>query len=145
MAVTAFMYGLSLNSTFNKEADWNSDTIKCMLTTSTYTPNQDTHQYKSSVTNEISGTGYTATGTTLTNPAIAYNTGTNVFNFDADDAVWASASFTARNGVVYDSTPGTDATRPLLSYVDFGADQTVSSATFTIQWAAAGIVTITVS
>ena len=145
MAVTAFMFGPSLMSTFNKEADWNSDTIKCMLTTSTYVPNQDTHQYKSSVTNEITGTGYTATGTTLTNPTILYTGATNVFNFDADDAVWSGASFTARIAVVYDSTPATDATRPLLSYVDFGADQTVASATFTIQWATAGIVTITVS
>jgi hypothetical protein len=146
VAVTAFLYGLTFTSTFNKEADWNTDTVKCMLTTSTYVPNQDTHQYKSSVTNEVTGTNYTATGTTLTTPAFAYNTGTNVWSFDTDDAVWTTATITGiRIAVVYDSTPASDATRPLLSYVDMGGDQTVSAANFTVQWAAAGIATVTVS
>jgi hypothetical protein len=144
-AVTAFWYGKAFLSFFNKEADIDTDTIKTMLTTSTYVPNQDTDQYKSSVTNEVSGTGYSAGGTTLTTPVQAYTGGTNVWNFDADDAVWSSSTITARIAVVYDSTPGTDATRPLISYVDFGGDNSTSSGTFTVQWAAAGIVKVTVS
>ena len=144
MAVTAFFYHKTFLSHFNKESDINSDTIKCMLTTSTYTPSKTAHDYKDDVTNEVSGTGYTATGTTLTTPVQAYD-GTSIWNFDADDAVWTSSSITARNAVVYNSTPGTDATRPLLSYVDFGGDNTTSSATFTVQWSASGIVKVTVS
>lgn len=140
------MYGLAFNSVFNKEADYNSDTIKTMLTTVTYVPNQDTHQYKSSVTNEVTGTNYTATGVTITTPTLAYNTGTNVFNFDADDAIWTTATISGiRIAVVYDSTPATDATRPLLSYVDMGGDQTVSAANFTVQWSASGIAAVTVA
>lgn len=54
------LYGNVLLKALNKEVDWDSDTIKVMLTTSSYTPNQDTHIYKSSVTNEVTGTGYTA-------------------------------------------------------------------------------------
>lgn len=145
MAVTAFWFGLAFKSTFNKELDIDTDVVKCMLTTVTYVPNQDTHQYKSSVTNEVVGTGYTATGTTLTTPVQAYAGGTNVWNFDADDAVWAGSSITARIAVVYDSTPGTDATRPLLSYVDFGGDNTTSSGTFSVIWDVNGIIKVTVS
>ena len=145
MAVTAFWYGKAFLSVFNKEVDINSDTIKVMLTTSTYTPNQDTHDYKDDVTNEVSGTGYSAGGVTLTTPVMAYTGGTNTWNFDADDAVWTTATFTARNAVMYDSTPGSDATRPLLSYVDFGADQTVAAADFKIIWNASGIVQVVVS
>lgn len=146
MAVTAFLFGQTFMSTFNKEADWNSDTIKCMLTTVTYVPNQDTHQYKNSVTNEVSGTNYTAAGTTITTPTILYTGGTNVFNFDADDALWTTATISGiRIAVVYDSTPATDATRPNLMYVDMGGDQSVSSANFTIQWNASGIAQVTVS
>lgn len=146
MAVTAFIFGNLFMSTFNKEADWNSDVMKCMLTTSTYVPNQDTHQYKSSVTNEVTGTNYTAAGTTITTPTILYTGATNVFNFDADDALWTTATITGiRIAVVYDSTPATDATRPLASYVDMGGDQSVSAANFTIQWAAGGVFTVTVS
>lgn len=144
MAVTAFVYGLAPKSMTNKEIDWDTDTIKCMLTTSTYTPNQDTHQYKSSVTNEVSGTGYTATGVTLTATTATYTSGTNTLALDAADAAWTGASFTARYAVVYDATPATDATRPLICWVDFGADQVVAG-NFTITWAAGGIVTITVS
>jgi hypothetical protein len=145
MAVTAYWYGQAFLSVFNKELDIDTDTIKCMLTTSTYSPNQDTHRYKSSVTNEVSGTGYTAGGVTLTSVVQSYTGATNVWAFDADDATWTSASFTARYAVVYDSTPATDATRPLLTYVDFGGDQTVNGANFTVQWDPAGIAKVTVS
>jgi hypothetical protein len=144
-AVTALWYGNAFISLANKLVDIDSDTIKTMLTTSTYVPNQDTDDFKNDVTNEVSGTGYSAGGTTLTTPASLYTGGTNVWNFDADDAVWASSTITARNAVIYDSTPGTDATRPLISYVDFGGDNSTSSGTFTVQWAAGGIVKVTVS
>ena len=42
--------------------DWLNDTIKVMLVTSAYTPDQDAHDFKDDITNEISGTGYTAGG-----------------------------------------------------------------------------------
>lgn len=126
--------------------DIDTDTIKCMLTTVAYVPDQDAHSFKSSVTNEhASSGGYTATGTTLTTPSATYTNGTNVWRFDADDAVWTSSTITARIAVVYDSTPGTDATRPLISYVDFGADQSTNGGDFKIVWDANGIVKVTVS
>jgi len=145
MAVTGKIFGLFFKSLANKEVDWDSDTIKCMLCTSAYTPDQDTHQYKSSVTNEVTGTGYTAGGATLTNPTVTYTAATNKLVLDADDASWASSTLTARIAVVYDSSPATDATRPLAVYQDFGADVSTTAGTFTVQWAAAGIVEITVA
>lgn len=143
MAVTALVYGKFLSSLANKEVDLDTDTLKIMLCTSTYTPNQDTHQYKSSVTNEVTGTGYTATGATLGSVAVSYTAGTNVFMLDAADAVWTTATITARYAVIYDASPATDATRPLICYIDFGADVTATAGDFTIQFDAAGIVTIT--
>lgn len=145
MAVTAKFYGLVFSSAFNKEIDFNSDAIKVMLCTSTYTPNQDTHQYKSSVTNEVTGTGYTAGGATIATPSFSYTAGTNVFAIDGGDVSWASSTITARYAVIYDSTPATDATRPLIAYVDFGADVSSSAGTFSITWDAAGIATVTVA
>lgn len=145
MAVTAFQYGLFQKSVWNKEIDIDTDTIKVMLCTSTYAPNQDTHQYKSSVTNEVTGTGYTAGGATLASTVVAYTAGTNTLNFDAADTVWSSSTITARYAVVYDSTPGTDATRPLICYVDFGADVVSSGGNFTIVWDTLGIISVTVA
>lgn len=145
IAVSAKWYGLAFKSLFNKEIDIDTDTLKLMLCTSTYTPNQDTHQYKSSVTNEVTGTGYTAGGATVGSITVAYNTGTNVLSIDGADVTWSSSSITARYAVLYDSTPATDATRPLIGYVDFGADVTSTAANFAVVWDAAGIATVTVS
>jgi hypothetical protein len=145
VAVTAKMYGLCLSSLWNKEIDWNTDTSRVMLCTSAYVPNQDTHRYKSDVTNEITGAGYTASGVGLTDVSAVYNTSTNTLTLDADDAQWTSATFTARYAVVYDSSPAGDSTRPLLGYVDFGADVSVVAGAFTVAWDPTGIFTFTVS
>ena len=144
MAVTAKLYGKMFLAAFNKEIDILDDAIKVMLTTSTYTPDQDTHDYKDDVTNEVSGTGYTATGATLANDTLTYTAGTNVIKYDADDATWATATITARTAVVYDSTPGSDATRPLICYQQESGDIVSTGGTFTVAWHADGIFTITV-
>src|SRR5687767_8038701 len=45
----------------NKEVDWDSDALVWTQHTSSYTPNQDTHEFVSDLTNELStGGGYTA-------------------------------------------------------------------------------------
>lgn len=49
----AKVYGLALQSMLNKEIDYDTDTIKAMLAPPGFVPDQDTHRYKSSVT-EIS-------------------------------------------------------------------------------------------
>lgn len=143
MAVTAKMYGPFLQSLANKEVDLDSDTLKVMLCTSAYTPNQDTHRYKSDITNEIAGTGYTAGGVTLTSVAVTYTGATNTLMLDSADPSWPSSTITARYAVYYDSSPASDATRPLISYVDFGADVSSTAAAFTLQLDPAGIVTLT--
>lgn len=144
MAVVAAIFAPFFAALTNKEVDLLDDAIKCMLTTSTYTPAQDTHDYKNDVTNEVSGAGYTATGVTLANDTFSYNAGTNTYTYDADDAVWAGSTITARRAVVYDSTPGTDATRPLICYQSSDADIVSSGGEFRVQWHANGIFTITV-
>lgn len=144
MAVTAAWYGNAFVSVFNKLIDIDTDVIKTMLTTSSYAFSQDADDFKSDVTNEVTGTNYVATGTTLTTPVSLYTGGTNVWNFDADDAIWATSTITARVAVVYDSSPASDATRPLLSYVNFGADQSSSGGTFQITWNSGGLFKVTV-
>jgi len=140
------LYGQFLSQALNKEIDWDTDTIKVALLTNAYTPDQDAHNYLDDViANEVSGTGYTAGGNTLANKTNAYNAGTNVIVLDADDTTWSSSTITARYAVVYDATPATNATKPLIGYVDFGSDQSSSNGNFTITWDATGIVRITVA
>lgn len=145
MAVTALLYGSFPAKLANKEIDWDSDTIKVALATSTYTPNQDTHDYFNDITNEVTGTGYTAGGATLGSKTVNYTSGTNTQAFDAADTSWTTSTITARYAIIYDATPGTAATNPLIGYVDFGADVSSTAGTFTITWDAAGIFTISVA
>jgi hypothetical protein len=141
------LYGQFLSQALNKEIDWDTDTIKVALLTNAYTPDQDAHNYLDDViTHEVTGaTGYTAGGNTLANKTNTYNSSTNVIILDADDTTWSSSTITARYAVVYDATPSTNATRPLIGYVDFGSDQSSSNGNFTITWDATGIVRITVA
>ena len=138
------LYGNFLVKALNKEVDWDTDTIKVALTTSSYTPNQDTHDYFNDVTNEVTGTGYTAGGNTLSSKTITYDDANNVIVLDAADTTWASSTITARYAVVYDST-GTSSTSALIGYVDFGSDQSSTNGNFTITWDATGIVRVTVA
>ena len=140
------LYGNFVVKSFNKEIDWDSDTIKVALLTNAYTPNQDGHDYFDDVVaNQVTGTGYTSGGNTLANKTNVYNSSTNVIVLDADDTTWASSTITARYAVIYDATPATDATRPLIGYVDFGSDQSSSNGNFTITWDSTGIVRVTVA
>lgn len=145
MAVSAKFYGKFFNSAFTKKVDLSADTIKVMLCTSSYTPDQDTHDFKDDVTAEVTGTGYTAGGATLGSPSLTYTGGTNTLAFDGADVSWAASTLTARYAVVYDSTPGTDATRPLIMYVDFGADVSTTAGTLQLTWDSAGLCSVTVA
>lgn len=144
MAVTAKFYGPAFKHLQNGDIDLDTNTIKVALLTSSYTPSQ-AHESATDLTlasNEVTGTGYTARGATLSSVTISY--ATLVTTFDAADTAWTSSTITARYAVVYKDT-GTDSTSWLIGYIDFGADQTSSAGTFTIQWNASGIATVTVS
>jgi hypothetical protein len=145
VAVTAKLYGNFVTKLANKEIDLDSDTLKVMLCTSSYTPDQDAHIYKSAVTNEVTGTGYTAGGATLASVTVGYNAATNTFTLDSADPSWANSTITARYAVFYDDTPSTSATKPLIAYWDFGADVSSSGGPFTLTIDAAGIATFTVA
>lgn len=142
MAVTMQHYGQGLlglwSATAARRIDVVGDTIKVSLHTSTYTVNPDTDDFWNDATNEVSGTGYTTGGATLGSKTLTLDTATDEVRFDAADTSWTTASFTARTAVIYKDT-GTASTSPLMGYVAFGGDETVSSGTFQITYAATGV------
>lgn len=146
MAVTAKWYSNAMLTAFNKEWDFDTDTIKVLLTTSSYTPTQSTDKYKDAVsaigTNEVSGAGYTTGGATL---GTKTNTNSSLTTtLDAADVTWSTSTITnARYAVIYDDSPASN--KPLLAYIDFGANQSTSASDFQIIWNASGIASVTVS
>ena len=134
------LYGITfLNALKNTLAlDLDSDTIKIMLVTSSYTPDFGAHDFKGDVSNEVSGTNYTAGGNTLGSVTLTQTGGT--IKFDAADTSWSSATITdARGAVIYDDSLTDD---PLIAYIAFGANYSSSNGTFTIAFNAGGIFTI---
>ena len=56
---------------------------------------------------------------------------------DFADATWATASFTARGALIYNTAPNTTSislTNPAIIVLDFGGDKAVSAGTFTVQF-----------
>ena len=127
--VTSFKVGI-LDGTF----DFSSGTgqvFKIALFTSAATLDATTTAY--AVTNEVSGTGYTAGGNTLSISANPASSGTTAF-LDFADTTWSTATITARGALIYLADGGTN---PSVAVLDFGADKTSTAGDFTIVFPAA--------
>jgi hypothetical protein len=81
----------------------------------------------------------------LASKTLTYDTATNQVRLDAADASWTTATFTARIAVNWKDTAGAATTDPLLSYIDFGADESVASGTFSIVFDSTGVLRLDVS
>ena len=122
----------------NGTIDLDSDSFKVMLVRSAYSPNIDTHKKASDVTNEITGTGYTAGGRALSGLSVSQDNGGDEGVWDGADVIWASSSLSAAGAVIYDTTAASN----LICYFDFGGYQVSSSGTFTISWNSEGIINL---
>ncbi len=133
MAITVSWYGKGLQHILAQ--DTNSDLevadLFLGLVTSTYSPNLDTDEFWSTpVTNELgSGNGYTTNGFDVTGATYSLDAASDQVRLDIGDPTWTfTASKTWRYGVLYERTSGTDASRKLFALLNWGTDQTVSTA-----------------
>lgn len=136
------VYNIFKSEIMKKSVDMVNDTIKIMLLNNSHSFNADQDEKADIVANEISGTGYSAGGATLASKAVTVDNTDDEGVFDAADVSWSGASFSAYHAVIYDDTMTSPADM-LIASIDFGGVQTVTAATFTIQFAAEGIINIT--
>ena len=109
-------------------------TFKLAMYTNSASFNAATTAYTTS--NEVSGSGYTAGGGTLTrvDPSLS---GTTAMT-DFDDLTFTSATVTARGALIYNTTTGGGSgTTDTVVVLDFGSDKTSTAGDFTIQFPAA--------
>ena len=129
MAITTAMC-----TTFKKELleavhnfkNTGGSTFNLALYTSSATLNASTTAYTTS--NEVSGTGYTATGAALTS-VTPTTSGTTAF-CDFADLTFSSSTITANGALIYNDTQSDKAVCTLA----FGGDKTSTAGDFTIQF-----------
>jgi hypothetical protein len=130
MAITQAMCTSFKVALLDGEMDFSSNTsqtFKIALYTSSATLGAATTAY--ATTNEVSGTGYTAGGNTLTISANPASSGTTAF-LDFADTTWTDATITARGALIYKSGGG----NPAVAVLDFGADKTSTAGDFQVQF-----------
>lgn len=148
MAVTANFFSLGVKDMVcgTISGHLQQGNMGAVLTTG-YAWNQDTdHFLTSAMANEITGTGYTSLGATVSGSTVSYDSASNEVRWTFTNPQWVTASFSASQMVIYDRfAGGTTTTWPLLMYVEFGGTQTVVAGTFTYQVPATGAGAITIS
>jgi hypothetical protein len=124
-----------------------ADTFKIAMFTSSRTDaNEDLTGY--TVTNEVSGTNYTAGGEALASVTLGLADNSSAVPtafLDFADTTWASSTISsARCAMIYNSTLSTAGTGgtvnhaayPTVAVLDFGGDKSSSAGDFTIQYPA---------
>lgn len=102
--------------------DLDTDTLKVMIVTSTFTPAVATNEFKSDVTNEVSGTNYSAGGPTLATATVSL--ASDIVSFNGADITISQSAAGFSNGrtvILYKST-GVDSTSPLIAYATHASD-----------------------
>lgn len=130
--MASLIYNSAVRANAVGAIDFDTDTFYSMLVTSTYTPDKDTHDFRNDVTNEVTGTGYTAGGHAITPTVAAVDTANDrvVITFASHN--WTGATITARGEVIYKNRGGASSADELVYYNDFGADITATAGTFTV-------------
>ena len=106
-------------------------TFKLALFTSSATLGASTTAY--ATTNEVSGTGYSAGGNTLTR-VDPTTSGTTAFT-DFADTTFSTATITANGALIYNTTTGGGSgTTDSVIVLAFGGDKTSTAGDFTIQF-----------
>jgi len=129
------MASIIFNSAIDDEArgniDFESDTFKCVLVTSSYIPNKKTHTKRSDVTNEVTGTGYTSGGVAVT-VTVTKDTANDRVDISLGEISLPSSTITAAAAVYCKSRGGISSADELVAYIDFGRNYTSVNGTFSL-------------
>lgn len=149
---TVLLFGKLGANAFGGEAsgdagqmDYLSDTLRWTLHTATWTPNVDTNEAFADATNELTtANGYTANGIAAATKTVSYNATGNITTFDMDDTTitWTAAggSLVFQHLVLHDDTVVTGPpAKPLICYIDCGAQTITTGNSFGLTTGANGI------
>lgn len=115
--------------------------VKCMLVTDSLTPDFSVHDHRDDVTSaEVSGTGYTAGGATLTSTELTVASG--IVTYDAADVSWTTSTISnAMAAVLYFARGGASSADELILLSDFVTAVSTTAGTLQVAWHSSGIFT----
>lgn len=130
--------------------DYLTNALRFTLHTVTYSPNVDTNEAFADATNELgTANGYTANGIAIAGKTVVYNvSGVTTFDMDDTTVTWTAsgAGLTFQYAVLHDDTVTVGPPiKPLIGYIDCGAQVITAGNTFTITTGASGLFTGTVT
>ena len=129
--MASLVYNRCLELWARGSIDFDTDSFKVLLTTSAYSENKDTHDFRDDVTNEVTGTGYTAGGNTAT-VSVNLDTTNDRVDITLGGTSWATSTITARKAVYYKARGGASSADELVACNDFSSDVVSSAGTFTL-------------
>ena len=130
--MASLVYNSFMRDVVTGAVDCDTDTIKMMLVTSTYTASKS-HAKRSDITNEVAaGSGYTTGGNACALTVAATDNVNNDVEISFSVTSWSSATITARGGVIYMSRGGASSADELVGYVDFLSNITSTNGTFAV-------------
>jgi hypothetical protein len=117
-----------------------AETHKGLLVQDGYTPDFDAHDFRADVTNEVSGTGYTAGGQAITTTELTVGSpGVGQMKWDHADLSWTSSTITSAMALIDYFNVGSSATDALIALLDFVTAVSTSAGTLLVQIAANGV------
>lgn len=137
--MASIVYNSYVRDVITGAIDMDTDTFKFLLVGSTYDAiadetKKDSHAKRSDVTNELTGTNYTAGGNAVAATVAAIDTANNDVEISFAVTSWTSATITsAYGGVLYKSRGGASTADELVCYVSFtNAPVSCTNGTFAV-------------
>jgi hypothetical protein len=129
--MASLIYNSCIDDLARNNIDFDTNTFKAMLVTSSYTPNKDTHDKRDDVTNEVVGAGYTEGGVTCA-CTVTKDTANDKVTLQFAAVSWPASTITARGLVYYKSRGGASSADELVAYNDFGSNVSSNAGTFSV-------------
>jgi hypothetical protein len=127
--MASLIYNSAIDDMARNNIDFDTNSFKALLVTSSYVPDKDAHDKRNDVTNEVSGTGYTAGGAASA-VTVTKDTANDKVTIQFGAVSWASSTITARGCVYYKSRGGASSADEIVC--DFGSDVSSSGGTFSV-------------
>lgn len=143
MTITASgVYGLTLEKMFIDTAgqSMEAETHKGLLVTDSEAPNFDTHDFRNDITAEVTGTGYTAGGATITATEITLASG--VLTWDFADPQWSTSTIANAMAHIAYFNVGSAATDQLILLQDFVTAVSTTAGLLLVSISASGALTL---